>query len=58
MNQDTTPIVATAGLLATLGLSDINGVISLLVGLVTLGYIVTKWIFLVKSRPFDSRDED
>ena len=58
MNQDTTPIVATAGLLAALGLSDINGVISLLVGLVTLGYIVTKWIFLVKSRPFDSRDED
>ena len=50
MNQDTTPLVATAGLLATLGLSDINGIISLLVGLVTLGYIVTKWLYLVRAR--------
>ena len=54
MNQDTTPIIATGGLLATLGLSDINGIISLLVGLVTLGYIVTKWLYLVRSR----RDAD
>lgn len=50
MNQDTTPIFATAGLLATLGLADINGVISLLVGLVTLGYIVTKWLYLLRER--------
>ena len=50
MNHDATPIIGAAGTLATFGLADINALVSLLVGLATLGYILTKWALLIKSR--------
>lgn len=53
MNNDTTPIIAGAGILATLGLNDINAAISLLVGVATLGYVVTKWILIWRRRHDD-----
>ena len=53
MNPDHTPFIASAGLLATLGLNDINAAISLLVGVATLGYVVTKWILIWRRRHDD-----
>ena len=50
MNHDTTPAIGAAGTLATIGLTNINALVSLLVGLATLGYILTKWFFLIRSR--------
>lgn len=50
MNHDTTPAIGAAGTLATIGLTNINAAVSLLVGLATLGYILTKWWLLIKSR--------
>jgi hypothetical protein len=53
VNPDHTPFIASAGLLATLGLNDINAAISLLVGVATLGYVVTKWILIWRRRHDD-----
>lgn len=41
------------GLLATLGLNDVNAFISLLVGAATLGYIITKWVYFVRGKRSD-----
>jgi hypothetical protein len=56
-HDDPTPLVGASGTLGTLVLADINNVLSLLVGLVSLGYVLTKWILLVRAR-HRRRDED
>jgi hypothetical protein len=53
VNPDHTPFIASAGLLATLGLNDINAVLSILVGAATLGYVMTKWVILWRTRHDD-----
>tara|TARA_R110000868_G_scaffold193496_2_gene438474 strand:+ start:69 stop:230 length:162 start_codon:yes stop_codon:yes gene_type:complete len=53
VNPDHTPFIASAGLLATLGLNDINAILSILVGAATLGYVITKWILLWRRRQDD-----
>jgi hypothetical protein len=50
MNHDHTPIIGAVGTVATALLENVNGVVSLAVGLATLGYVLTKWILLLRSR--------
>jgi len=47
---DPTTLVGTAGFFATLTLAEINSLVSVLVGVATLGFMVTKWLLLVRSR--------
>lgn len=56
-HEDPTPLVGAGGTLGTLFLADINSALSLMVGLVSLGYVLTKWILLVRNR-HRHRDED
>jgi hypothetical protein len=56
-HDDPTPLVGASGTLGTLVLADINNLLSLLVGLVSLGYVITKWVLLVRSRRRE-HDED
>ena len=50
MHSDNTPLIGTAGTVATALLENINGIVSLAVGLATLGYVLTKWILLMRAR--------
>ena len=45
----TKSFIGTGGFLATLGLQEINAVVSLLVGLATLGYMVSSIIKIWKG---------
>jgi hypothetical protein len=56
-HDDPTPFIGAGGTLGTLFLADINSVLSVLVGLASLGYVVTKWVMLVRARHRD-REED
>ena len=56
-HDDPTHFIGAGGTLGTLFLADINSVLSLLVGLVSLGYVITKWVLLVRSRRRE-RDDD
>jgi hypothetical protein len=56
-HDDPTPLVGAGGTLGTLFLADINSVLSMLVGLVSLGYVLTKWILLIRNRR-RHRDDD
>lgn len=47
---DPTAFVGTAGFFATLTLAEINTLVSVFVGVATLGFVVTKWVLLVRSR--------
>jgi len=44
--RDYTPAVGFLGFIGTLTLQQLNEVASLSVALASLGYVVTKWIFL------------
>jgi len=57
MREDPTPLIGAGGTLGTALLSNINSVLSIAVGLASLGYVVTKWILLVRSRRRE-HDED
>lgn len=54
MREDPTAVIGTSGSLATALLSNINSVLSIIVGLASLGYVVTKWVILLRTR----RDRD
>jgi hypothetical protein len=50
MRHDLTPLIGGAGTIGTALLSNIHSVLSIAVGLASLGYVLTKWILLVRSR--------
>lgn len=50
MVADKTTLIAGAGAIASITLADLNVLVSITVGLVTIGYVVTKWILLIKHR--------
>lgn len=50
LRADPTTLIGTAGFFATLTLAEINSLVSILVGVATLGFMVTKWALLVRSR--------
>lgn len=50
MNTDHTPMIGMTGTVATILLEHLNSVISILVGIATLGYVITRWYLLVKRR--------
>jgi hypothetical protein len=50
MRHDLTPLIGGAGTIGTAILSNIHSVLSIAVGLASLGYVLTKWILLVRSR--------
>jgi hypothetical protein len=50
MRHDLTPLIGGAGTIGTAILSKIHSVLSIAVGLASLGYVLTKWILLVRSR--------
>lgn len=50
MPRDLTPAAGFAGIFASLTLTQVNEIISLCVGLATLGYVVTKWALLFKKK--------
>lgn len=47
---DPTAAIGTAGFVATLSLAEINNVVSILVGVATLGFVVTRWLSFVHTR--------
>lgn len=47
---DPTAAIGTAGFVATLSLAEINNLVSVLVGLATLGFVVTRWVSFVHTR--------
>lgn len=47
---DPTAAIGTAGFVATLSLAEINNLVSVLVGLATLGFVVTRWLDFVHTR--------
>jgi len=53
MREDPTPIIGTGGTIATALLANINSVLSILVGLASLGYVITKWVLLWRARRDD-----
>ena len=53
MRPDPTPIIGTGGTIATALLANINSVLSILVGAATLGYVITKWVILWRTRHDD-----
>jgi hypothetical protein len=57
MRHDLTPVIGGAGTIGTALLSNIHSVLSILVGLASLGYVITKWVLLVRARHRD-RAED
>lgn len=58
MFDDRTPLIATAGFIGTFTLAEINQFVGILVGLATLGYVISKWVRLLRSprAPFPPRD--
>lgn len=50
MKYDKTPYVGAAGLLGSLTLADAHLFLSAMLSLASVGYVVTKWIILVKSK--------
>lgn len=44
------PAVGLSGLTLTITLADVAALVSIAVGLVTFGYVLTKWILLFKRR--------
>jgi hypothetical protein len=56
MRHDLTPLIGGAGTIGTALLSNIHSVLSIAVGVASLGYVLTKWILLVRARHRD-RDE-
>lgn len=50
MNHDHTAPVGLAGTLATLTLGDAHLVAGLCVAIVTVGYVGSKWYFLIRDR--------
>ena len=42
--------IGAGGFFATLTLGDFNTFIAILVGLATLGFVITRWIFFVHSQ--------
>lgn len=46
--SDNTAPVAAVGFIGTLTLAEVNVLVSILVGVATLGYVVTKWVMLVR----------
>lgn len=57
MRHDLTPLIGGAGTIGTAILSNIHSILSIAVGLASLGYVVTKWVLLVRSRRRE-HDED
>ena len=57
MRHDLTPLIGGAGTIGTALLSHIHSVLSIAVGVASLGYVVTKWVLLVRSRRRE-HDED
>ena len=53
MRDDPTPIIGTSGTIATALLAHLNSILSLLVGLASLGYVLTKWWLLWRRRRDD-----
>ena len=50
MRHDLTPLIGGAGTIGTAILSNIHSLLSIAVGLASLGYVLTKWVLLVRSR--------
>ena len=50
MRHDLTPLIGGAGTIGTAILSNIHSLLSIAVGVASLGYVVTKWVLLVRSR--------
>ena len=50
MIEDKTAPIAAIGFFASLTLAEINLVVSIAAGLATLGYVVTKWVLLLRAR--------
>ena len=57
MRHDLTPLIGGAGTIGTVILSNIHSILSIAVGLASLGYVLTKWVLLVRSRRRE-HDED
>lgn len=57
MRHDLTPLIGGAGTIGTAILSNIHSLLSIAVGLASLGYVLTKWVLLVRSRRRE-HDED
>jgi hypothetical protein len=57
MRHDLTPLIGGAGTIGTAILSNIHSILSIAVGVASLGYVVTKWVLLVRSRRRE-HDED
>lgn len=57
MRHDLTPLIGGAGTIGTAILSNIHSILSIAVGVASLGYVVTKWVLLVRSRHRE-HDED
>lgn len=50
MNHDHAPVVGASGTFLSFVLADSNQVLSFLSALVALGYVGTKWVFLIVDR--------
>jgi hypothetical protein len=50
VQSDRTPITGALGFVATLTLGEVNALVGILVGLATLGFILTRWLYHVKAR--------
>lgn len=48
--HDKTPLVGAGGLLASFSLEQVNLFLGALVSLATLGYVVTKWVVLLRAK--------
>lgn len=57
MRHDLTPLIGGAGTIGTAILSNIHSLLSIAVGVASLGYVLTKWVLLVRSRRRE-HDED
>lgn len=49
MRNDPVPIVAVSGFLGSLSLADLHLVSAIALAVGSLGYVVTKWVLLVRA---------
>ena len=50
MDREPGIYIGAGGFLATVTLADLNALVAVLVGLATLGFVITRWAFFVQSR--------
>lgn len=50
MNNDATAHFGAAGTLFAFAFANVNHAVGALAGLVTVGYVLTKWVFLFRDR--------